>query len=214
MKERKKTPACTVAGASLYSWYDDYLETYVDTQDCQQRLALAPDDNGGLYVWNMINIGAVEMISNVADNYTVLDKNNTQAHRRLPERLLGKDDLNSASSTYPDQRMPYYTLGTFYYTLNDTMDNYTSANKNNDEYSQYCQQVREMVPEAIDDFKAAFTPSKPDSGAGNLYTQLTGAMRYIMTYTPKDTAGFYSALENTYGINKTWVEFVDKGAPK
>ncbi|RDW56742.1 pectin lyase fold factor [Coleophoma cylindrospora] len=69
----------TVAGAGLYSWYDNYLETCVDTQNCQQRLVLDSGGNSGLYLWNLITIGAVEMISNTYTNETILAKNNTQA---------------------------------------------------------------------------------------------------------------------------------------
>jgi hypothetical protein len=69
----------TIAGAGLYSWYDDYLETCVDTQNCQQRLVLDAGGNYGLYLFNLITIGAVEMISNIDDNQVVLAKNNTQA---------------------------------------------------------------------------------------------------------------------------------------
>ncbi len=39
----------TVAGAGLYSWYDNYLEECVDTQNCQQRLVLDAGDNAGLF---------------------------------------------------------------------------------------------------------------------------------------------------------------------
>ncbi|OOG00127.1 glycoside hydrolase family 55 protein, partial [Aspergillus carbonarius ITEM 5010] len=66
----------TIAGAGLYSWYDNYVETCVDTQNCQQRLVLDSGENSGLYIWNLITIGAVEMISNVEDNNIILAKNN------------------------------------------------------------------------------------------------------------------------------------------
>ncbi|PYH85075.1 exo-1,3-beta-D-glucanase [Aspergillus uvarum CBS 121591] len=69
----------TIAGAGLYSWYDNYLETCVDTQNCQQRIVLDQGENSGLYVWNLITIGAVEMISNIDDNNIILAANNTQA---------------------------------------------------------------------------------------------------------------------------------------
>ncbi|KIM96238.1 glycoside hydrolase family 55 protein, partial [Oidiodendron maius Zn] len=39
----------TIAGAGLYSWYDNYLETCVDTQNCQQRLVNDAGGNSGLY---------------------------------------------------------------------------------------------------------------------------------------------------------------------
>ncbi|PWY88961.1 exo-1,3-beta-D-glucanase [Aspergillus heteromorphus CBS 117.55] len=266
----KENTNLTVAGAGLYSWYDDYLETCVDTQNCQQRLVLDSGDNGGLYFWNLITIGAVEMISNTAENDIILAKNNTQAMAHpywsalaaylddyeqevlscpvnsteaaclstwkcdLSKTYATVEDLNSAASDYPDQCMPYYALGTLFYTLNTTMYNYTAANKDYDKYFKYYQQyVREMVPDAIDAFMAASTPNQPDGGAGNKYfdctcegygptstqtcpfryTQLSGATSYIMTYTLKNATGFYDELYSTYGINSSWVEFVDKGGP-
>ena len=69
----------TIAGAGLYSWYDNYLETCVDTQNCQQRLVNDAGGNSGLYLWNLVTIGSVEMISNTYSNEVILAKNNTQA---------------------------------------------------------------------------------------------------------------------------------------
>lgn len=71
----------TIAGAGLYSWFDNYDQsTCVDGQNCQQRLFNDQGTNGGLYVWNLITIGAVEMVSNTMDNTTVSAKDNTQAN--------------------------------------------------------------------------------------------------------------------------------------
>jgi glucan 1,3-beta-glucosidase len=69
----------TIAGAGLYSWFDNYLQTCVDTQNCQQRLINDVGGNSGLYLWNLITIGAVEMVSNTYSNEVILAKNNTQA---------------------------------------------------------------------------------------------------------------------------------------
>ncbi|GLA11528.1 hypothetical protein AnigIFM62618_005494 [Aspergillus niger] len=258
----------TVAGAGLYSWYDNYVETCVDTQNCQQRMVLDQGDNYGLYVWNLITIGAVEMISN--DAHIIYAANNTQAIGHpywsalaaylddyeqpiwscadnstdpacqstwkcdLTQQYATIDDLNGALGSYPDQCMPYYAMGTLYTTLNASLANYTETNENYDKYFGYYKQyVREMVPDAINAFMAASTPSQPDGGAGNkyfdctcegygptstqqcpfTYTQLMGATRYTMTYTLKDADGFYSELESTYGINRTWVTFGDQGGP-
>ncbi|KAJ5211430.1 exo-1-3-beta-D-glucanase [Penicillium cinerascens] len=260
----------TVAGAGLYSWYDNYKEECVDTQNCQQRLVLDAGDNGGLYFWNLITIGSVEMISNTADNDIILAKDNTQGLRHpfwsalagylddyqpqilscpdnsidpaclstwkcdLSQTYTTVDSLNVAASDYPNQCMPYYALGTLYYTLNNTMANYTSTNVDYDKYFGYYQEyVRDMVPDALNEFMAASTPSQPEGGAGNKYfdctcslygptstqqcpfrySQLLGALMFTMTYTLKDADGFYSELESTYGIDKTWVKFGDTGGP-
>lgn len=51
----------TIAGADLYSWYDDYKEECVDTQNCQQRLVMDGGDNVGLYVFNLVTIGGQQL---------------------------------------------------------------------------------------------------------------------------------------------------------
>ncbi|OAA70222.1 LysM domain-containing protein [Akanthomyces lecanii RCEF 1005] len=54
----------TVAGAGLYSWFDAYDQSVcVDAQNCQQRLIFDQGENAGLWVFNLVTIGAVEMIS-------------------------------------------------------------------------------------------------------------------------------------------------------
>ncbi|KIN03011.1 glycoside hydrolase family 55 protein, partial [Oidiodendron maius Zn] len=52
----------TIAGAGLYSWFVDYNEACVDTQDCQEQLVYTYG-NSGLQVYNLITVGVVEMIS-------------------------------------------------------------------------------------------------------------------------------------------------------
>ncbi|KAK4860839.1 hypothetical protein LT330_004570 [Penicillium expansum] len=260
----------TIAGAGLYSWYDNYLETCVDTQNCQQRMVLDQGENQGLYIWNLITIGAVEMISNTDDNNIILAANNTQAVGHpywsalaaylddyaqpifscdddstdpaclaswkcdLTQQYATIDELNGALGSYPDQCMPYYAMGTLYTTLNASLANYTDANQNYNKYFKYYQEyVRDMVPDAIKAFMAESTPSQPGGGAGNkyfdctcegygptstqqcpfTYTQLMGASAFTMTYTLKDSNGFYSELESTYGINQTWVTFGNDGGP-
>lgn len=69
----------TVAGAGLYSWFDNYLQECVDTQNCQQRLLLDAGDNSGFYIFNLVTVGAVEMISNLEADDIVYAINNTQA---------------------------------------------------------------------------------------------------------------------------------------
>lgn len=70
----------TVAGAGLYSWFDAYDQSVcVDAQNCQQRLIFDQGDNGGLWIFNLVTIGAVEMISD-ANGAIEEAKPNTQAN--------------------------------------------------------------------------------------------------------------------------------------
>ena len=71
----------TIAGAGLYSWFDAYdKSTCVDAQDCQQRLINDQGDNNGLFIWNLITIGSVEMISDTSNGNagTIFAAENTQ----------------------------------------------------------------------------------------------------------------------------------------
>ncbi|GAO17591.1 hypothetical protein UVI_02050750 [Ustilaginoidea virens] len=70
----------TIAGAGLYSWFDAYDQSVcVDAQNCQQRLFNDQGNNGGFWLWNLITIGAQEMISNTLTNDSIYAKENTQA---------------------------------------------------------------------------------------------------------------------------------------
>jgi len=70
----------TIAGAGLYSWFDNYDQSVcVDAQNCQQRLLDDGGSNSGLYIWNLITVGATEMVSNTDTGEIVYAANNTQA---------------------------------------------------------------------------------------------------------------------------------------
>jgi putative lipoic acid-binding regulatory protein len=74
------TTNVTIAGAGLYSWFDAYDQSVcVDVQNCQQRLIYDQEENGGLWIFNLVTIGAVEMISSSGGAIETA-KNNTQAN--------------------------------------------------------------------------------------------------------------------------------------
>ncbi|PSK38025.1 hypothetical protein B9Z65_1216 [Elsinoe australis] len=69
----------TIASAGLYSWFDNYnQDVCVDAQNCQQRMFLNSGSNVGFRMFNLITIGGVEMLSNIANGLVVYAKNNTQ----------------------------------------------------------------------------------------------------------------------------------------
>jgi glucan 1,3-beta-glucosidase len=260
----------TIAGAGLYSWFDNYLQTCVDTQNCQQRLINDAGGNSGLYLWNLITIGAVEMISNTYSNEVILAKNNTQAIGHpfwsalagylddyAPEGLSCTDDstdpvcmvesscdltrtfptldgLQKAAGSFPDQCTNYYALNTLYSILEGSLANYTAVNSGYDDvFGDYVSYTKEMVPDVLQSFMADSSPNSPHGGLGNqyfdctcegygptstqqcpfTYTQLMGADSFIMTYTLKDSDGFYNDLQTNYAINRTWVTFGNIGGP-
>ncbi|KID82778.1 LysM domain-containing protein [Metarhizium guizhouense ARSEF 977] len=70
----------TIAGAGLYSWFDAYDQSVcVDAQNCQQRLIFDQGGNGELWVFNLVTIGSVEMISDDSGAIETA-KENTQAN--------------------------------------------------------------------------------------------------------------------------------------
>jgi glucan 1,3-beta-glucosidase len=70
----------SIASAGLYSWFDNYVQPCVDTQNCQQRIFLNNGGNEGFRLFNLITIGSVEMLSAPEDDLVIYAKDNTQAH--------------------------------------------------------------------------------------------------------------------------------------
>jgi hypothetical protein len=70
-----------IAGAGLYSWYQDHdpAEACVDAQNCQQRL-VSTYLSSDIWLYNLITIGATEMVSPYGTDYApALAANNTDA---------------------------------------------------------------------------------------------------------------------------------------
>ncbi|UKZ74106.1 hypothetical protein TrVFT333_001763 [Trichoderma virens FT-333] len=74
----------TVAGAGLYSWFQTYVQTCVDTQNCQISLVQMQDNSGDIHFWNLITIGSLNMISSDANDahteISALDYTNVNYH--------------------------------------------------------------------------------------------------------------------------------------
>lgn len=69
----------TIAGAGLYSWLDAYDQSVcVDAQNGQQRLVEDQGNNVGLWFWNLVTIGSIEMVSDTFNDKTIFAANNTQ----------------------------------------------------------------------------------------------------------------------------------------
>lgn len=79
----------TIAGAGLYSWFDNYDQsTCVDDQACQQRIFRDAGGNTGFNMFNLVTIGSVEMVSAEPDGL-VMAHENTQATAHPFWSLLG-----------------------------------------------------------------------------------------------------------------------------
>ena len=49
-------------GAGLYSWFSEYLQTCLDTEDCQDRI-MEIESSGDIWIYSLITKASVEMIS-------------------------------------------------------------------------------------------------------------------------------------------------------
>ncbi|KAK6075617.1 LysM domain-containing protein [Seiridium cupressi] len=84
------TTNLTIAGAGLYSWFDNYDQSVcVDAQNCQQRLINNQGANDQLYIWNLVTIGAIEMLSDTFTGTVIYAANNTQASEHPFWSILG-----------------------------------------------------------------------------------------------------------------------------
>ena len=64
----KNSTNIQIAGAGLYSWFQDYSLACVDTQNCQERL-VATEFNGEIYLFNVYTIGSTTMIHPFIDKF-------------------------------------------------------------------------------------------------------------------------------------------------
>jgi glucan 1,3-beta-glucosidase len=72
-----------INGAGLYSWFQNYDETCVNTQDCQQKMIYIYN-SANFWLSNVVTIGAVEMITPAQGNTVneiVIATNNTQGNQ-------------------------------------------------------------------------------------------------------------------------------------
>jgi glucan 1,3-beta-glucosidase len=143
------------------------------------------------------------------------------------------DALAAVAGSFPDICTDYYALGVLGSLLDAALAKYSAANDGYDSvFGNYVDYTKEMVPSALTAFMADGTSSNPSGGAGNKYfsckfvetagggsdtinydtcpipeSQYDYVDAYTMTYTLKDSDGFFSELSSTYGINESWVEF-------
>lgn len=107
----------TIAGAGLYSWFDAYDQsTCVDGQNCQQRLINTQEGNSAFWLWNLITVGATEMVSDTENQVTVSAKEYTQAHMHPYWSALafyGDDSItqDQTCSDEDDDQIPEHCIG-------------------------------------------------------------------------------------------------------
>jgi glucan 1,3-beta-glucosidase len=179
----------TVAGAGLYSWFDAYdQKTCVDAQNCQQRLINDQGDNSGFYLWNLVTIGSVEMISDTANDNanTVFAANNTQ---------LDSHPFWSALAAYADDSAPE--------DVGCTDDEDTSAVC---QISTYCDWT--LTFDTLDAISAAATAGTINEVCVSWYTLQT------LSYTIDGSITNYTTVNTGYDqVFKYYVEYVKNMVP-
>jgi hypothetical protein len=58
-----KSSDISIAGAGLYSWFQTYDQTCVDTRNCQKSLVYLEQNGPGIYLQNVVTIGSEQMFS-------------------------------------------------------------------------------------------------------------------------------------------------------
>jgi hypothetical protein len=63
----------TIAGSGLYSWFQSYTQDCVANQNCQRAVVSISSNmnSSGIYLFNIITIGSVSMISSPADELSI-----------------------------------------------------------------------------------------------------------------------------------------------
>ena len=173
------TTNLTIAGAGLYSWFDNYVESCVDSQNCQQRLVLDAGGNQYLALWNLITIGSVEMVSTADRSEVILAKNNTQS--------LGHPFWSALAGYLDADRPIYYSCP----MKSTSADGGTCA----DYFDDPCDSVHDMTFETFDSMAVAV-----DLGARGLGTNIPSDCRdNIAISTLANVA--HQALDNYTNIN-------------
>lgn len=104
----------TIAGAGLYTWFSNYVQSLcVDGQNCQQTQVQVKNANGGVYIYNLITIGAVNMIS----------ESSPQESFRVPAGI----NTNMASH-------PYWSLITYFQPFSTPNDGGAQGGNGNNIY--------------------------------------------------------------------------------
>ena len=178
----------TVAGAGLYSWFDAYDQAVcVDAQNCQQRLINDQGYNFGFYLWNLVTIGSIDMVSDTANDNanTVFAANNTQ---------LDSHPFWSALAAYADNSEPE-VLG--------CTDEDLSADCSINTYCDYT-----LTFDTLDEISAADAAGTINDVCVSWYTLQT------LSYTIDGAITNYTAVDTRYdNLFKYYVEYVKNMVP-
>jgi len=151
-------------------------------------------------------------------------------------RFADMGALESAQSSIDSTCIPYYALGVLDEQLHAGMAAYDAANSGYDEvFDDYEEYTREVIADMMGPFMKPGDPQDRQGGPGNKYfdCEYRNSDKYlheplvqqcpivfgdeehmwdqfILTYTLRDSNGFYDELANKFGIQKDWVEFPER----
>ncbi|KAH8895965.1 pectin lyase-like protein [Thozetella sp. PMI_491] len=86
-----------IYGAGLYSWFDNYGQACVDTEDCQKRI-MSIETSSDIWVYSLVTKASIEMISPVG-GVAVLGKDNKISYCDIVMAWLGSAGGGSNSGS-------------------------------------------------------------------------------------------------------------------
>ena len=140
------------------------------------------------------------------------------------DRFTTLEDVEAAlnSGKIKTPCAPYYVLQALESMLITAQDNYTSINQGYDEvFGYYETYIKALVPSQLSKFMNwkngtgnKYFTCKYNEGTGQdtvgkcpLNVHLSASEIWTLTYHLDDEAGFFAALSNETGIQKSWVKF-------
>jgi glucan 1,3-beta-glucosidase len=187
----------TIASAGLYSWFDNYVQPCVDTQNCQQRLFLNNGGNEGFRLFNLITIGSVEMISAPNDDLVIYAKDNTQARGHPFWSMLAgylDDGINDQILECTDDDISEVCIGTPKCDLSRTFDTLDAVKAVSGSFAPGCadlysiRALQSMLQASVDQFVSA--NSGYDAVYGYYVEAVNGFVRSgLLNFMGQDGAG-------------------------
>ncbi|KAI1872594.1 hypothetical protein JX265_005474 [Neoarthrinium moseri] len=135
------------------------------------------------------------------------------------------DAIQAAVGTIPTYCIPVYTIPILDSMLYQAMDDYNDVNNGYDDvFGYYETYVKDLVQPQLDSFMSIeggdgnkyFTCTYQEgnqaskTGACPILVRWDDADYYTLTYTLVDEEGFYTQLEDDFGIQRDWVTFGER----
>lgn len=209
-------------GGNIQQWRDSSLSNILVYNDTEW-VAWMDDDNkkSRISLYEAWNFGGVTDWAVDLQDYVAGEAVEPWQPVKCDGQFKSLDDLLAASNI-PEMCMNIYLMQVLSGTLKGALDSYQDLlNSDYDhDFDLYSQQVKAVAPDQLKDFMNKhmndyFTciVSKGDSKG---YTNVTWKScpgdtdhPFSVYWEPKDVDGFFTELEKSTGIDRTWVKFGD-----